>query len=175
MKTSEKRLLTFLLLALFVAANVVVVSKLIQKKRTINARQLDLELEKAEIEELISGRGTWLERESWLAGNQPPFTTPVDAEKEMLAAAGALSMATVGAVALVGESVLESGKAVLKKGTHVTADIVRHRHGDDAGQIVSDVFESTGNVLSITRTSFQATHISKAATKNIAKMHLGGG
>lgn len=96
-------------------------------------------------------------------------------KREMLAAAGALSMATVGAVALVGESVLESGKAVLKKGTHVTADIVRHRHGDDAGQIVSDVFESTGNVLSITRTSFQATHISKAATKNIAKMHLGGG
>ena len=96
-------------------------------------------------------------------------------KREMLAAAGALSMATVGAVALVGESVLESGKAVIKKTTNVTADLVRHRHGDDAGQIVSDVFESTGNVLSITRTSFQATHISKAATKNIAKMHLGGG
>lgn len=96
-------------------------------------------------------------------------------KREMLAAAGALSMATVGAVALVGESVLESSKAVVKKTTCVTADIVRHRHGDDAGQIISDVFESTGNVLSITRTSFQATHISKAATKNIAKMHLGGG
>ena len=95
-------------------------------------------------------------------------------KRDLLAAAGALSMATVGAVALVGETVIESGKAVVKKTTHVTADIVRHRHGDDAGQIVSDVFESTGNVLSITRTSFQATHISKAATKNIAKMHLGG-
>ena len=101
--------------------------------------------------------------------------TKEQAEKrELLAAAGALSMATVGAVALVGESVLETGRAVVKKTSHVTADIVRHRHGDDAGQIVSDVFESTGNVLSITRTSFQATHISKAATKNIAKMHLGG-
>ncbi len=84
-------------------------------------------------------------------------------------------MATVGAVALVGESIIESGKAVVYQTSNVTADIVRHRHGDDAGQIVSDVFESTGNVLSITRTSFQATHISKAATKNIAKMHIGGG
>mmetsp|Transcript_23847 Transcript_23847/g.68493 ORF Transcript_23847/g.68493 Transcript_23847/m.68493 type:complete len:454 (+) Transcript_23847:156-1517(+) len=96
-------------------------------------------------------------------------------KRELLAAAGALSMATVGAVALVGESIIESGKAVVYQTSNVTADIVRHRHGDDAGQIVSDVFESTGNVLSITRTSFQATHISKAATKNIAKMHIGGG
>ena len=96
-------------------------------------------------------------------------------KRELLAAAGALSMATFGAVAVVGESFFESSKSVVKKTSHVTADIVRHRHGDDAGQIVSDVFESTGNVLSITRTSFQATHISKAATKNIAKMHIGGG
>ena len=96
-------------------------------------------------------------------------------KRELLAAAGALSMATVGAVALVGESIIESGKAVVRQTSNVTADIVRHRHGDDAGQIVSDVFESTGNVLSITRTSFQATHISKAATNNIAKMHIGGG
>ena len=96
-------------------------------------------------------------------------------KRELLAAAGALSMATVGAVALVGESIIESGKAVVRQTSTVTADIVRHRHGDDAGQIVSDVFESTGNVLSITRTSFQATHISKAATNNIAKMHIGGG
>mmetsp|Transcript_8518 Transcript_8518/g.17325 ORF Transcript_8518/g.17325 Transcript_8518/m.17325 type:complete len:460 (-) Transcript_8518:178-1557(-) len=92
--------------------------------------------------------------------------------RELLAAAGTVGMATFGAVALVGESIIDSSKAVVQKSAHVTADIVRHRHGDDAGAIVQDVFESTGNVVSITRTSFQATHISKAATKNIAKMHV---
>ena len=105
-------------------------------------------------------------------------TTPenMDEEKkerrELLAAAGTVGMATFGAVALVGESIIDSSRAVVRKSAHVTADIVRHRHGDDAGAIVQDVFESTGNVVSITRTSFQATHISKAATKNIAKMHV---
>ena len=94
--------------------------------------------------------------------------------RDLLAAAGTIGMATFGAVALVGESLIDCGKAVVRKSAHVTADIVRHRHGDEAGDIVQDVFESTGNVVSITRTSFQATHISKAATKNIAKMHVHG-
>eukprot|EP00934_Nitzschia_sp_Nitz4_P002011 Nitzschia sp. Nitz4//scaffold29_size155292//53450//55018//NITZ4_002651-RA/size155292-processed-gene-0.284-mRNA-1//-1//CDS//3329546427//2011//frame0 len=61
-------------------------------------------------------------------------------------ALGKVGMATVGAVVVVGEAVLDSSRALLQAATQVTAEVVEHKYGSSAGQVVSDAGETAVNI-----------------------------
>ena len=88
---------------------------------------------------------------------------------ELLTAAGHIGMAVGGAAVVVGEAIIDSSRAVASKGCNVTANIVRYRHGDDAGQILEDVLESTGNIILIRN---NAVSVTKDLTKEVMKNHI---
>jgi hypothetical protein len=66
---------------------------------------------------------------------------------EVVRAAGKVGMATLGAAAVVGEAMVETSRALVKKTGAVTADIVGHKYGTSAGQVVSDAGETAENIV----------------------------
>lgn len=66
---------------------------------------------------------------------------------EAIKVVGRVGMATLGAAAIVAEAMIETSRAVLKTTVLVTADVVEHKYGTSAGQVVSDAGETAGNVL----------------------------
>lgn len=95
--------------------------------------------------------------------------------RDMIAAAGRVGVAGLGAVAIVGEAVFETTKAVAQKTVAVTADVARHKYGDSAGRVVEDAGETTGNVLrTMTHVAMlNSTNVlAKTVVKNTGKMQL---
>lgn len=64
-----------------------------------------------------------------------------------LTAAGQVGLAAIGAAATVSDAVRHSSRAVVSKTADVTADVVEHKYGSSAGQIVRDANETTGNLF----------------------------
>lgn len=94
--------------------------------------------------------------------------------REVLMAAGRVGMATFGAAAVVGEAVFETSKSVTRKTVSVTADVVRHKYGDHAGQILQDGCDTTGNILTtIAHIALLESRVwSKSVAKNASKVQF---
>mmetsp|Transcript_37333 Transcript_37333/g.42666 ORF Transcript_37333/g.42666 Transcript_37333/m.42666 type:complete len:502 (-) Transcript_37333:323-1828(-) len=94
---------------------------------------------------------------------------PDEDHREVLAAAGKIGVASVGAAAIVSEAIIDTSSSIVRKTASVTADVVRHKYGDSAGQIVKDTSDTTGNIL---RTVGHLTGMNpnpKGMTKMVAK------
>uniref|UniRef100_A0A7S2UDS9 Senescence domain-containing protein n=1 Tax=Attheya septentrionalis TaxID=420275 RepID=A0A7S2UDS9_9STRA len=88
--------------------------------------------------------------------------------RDAVIATGTVGLATIGAVAVVAESLYETTKAVAQKTVSVTADVVGHKYGESAGKLVNDTGESAGNIV---RTIKLVSMLSsgKTFTKSVAK------
>ncbi|KAI2489567.1 hypothetical protein MHU86_25013 [Fragilaria crotonensis] len=95
-------------------------------------------------------------------------------ESAVLMAVGRVGIATFGAAAVVGEAVLETTKSVSQKTVSVTADVVRHKYGDQAGQIIQDGCDTTGNILTtIANVAMLESRVwSKSVAKNAGKVQF---
>jgi len=94
---------------------------------------------------------------------------PDEDHREVLTAAGKIGVASVGAAAIVSEAIVNTSSSIVQKTASVTADVVRHKYGDSAGQIVKDTSDTTGNIL---RTVGHLTGMNpnpKGMTKMVAK------
>jgi Senescence-associated protein len=67
--------------------------------------------------------------------------------REAFKAAGKVGLATIGATAIIGEALFEAGRALMEKTAAVTADIVHHRYGPNAGKVASDAGEAAVNIV----------------------------
>jgi len=95
--------------------------------------------------------------------------------REMIKAAGKIGIASVGAVALVAEAVIETSRSLSSKTVGVTADIVGHKYGSVAGEVARDAAETYTNVLqtmgNITLAS-NGSKLVKTAAKNAGKNQI---
>ena len=66
--------------------------------------------------------------------------------REIIKAAGRVGMASVGAIVLVSEAVMETGRSVSAKTAEVTVDVVGHKYGTAAGEVVKDAADTCTNV-----------------------------
>ena len=94
--------------------------------------------------------------------------------REVLRTAGKIGLATLGAAAVIGETVVESSRVIVHKTTSVTADVVQHKYGTTAGQVVQDVGETVGNIL---RTlghvaCLEGSSAMKSMAQNAGKTHV---
>jgi len=92
-----------------------------------------------------SNRGLELVANQFENGKVAESLTPEG--REALRAAGKVSLVMVGAAAIVGEALLENSRAVMEKTAVVTADVVKHKYGNSAGQVASDAGETVVNVM----------------------------
>lgn len=87
--------------------------------------------------------------------------------REIIAAAGKVGWATLGAAAVTAEAIVESTQTVTKATLDATADVAQHRYGPAAGQLVVDVSETANNVL---RTAGHIALVSGTSwTQSVAK------
>ena len=87
--------------------------------------------------------------------------------REIMKAAGKVGIATIGAAALLGEVVVDTSRALAAKTASVTADVVQHKYGTSAGQVLRDAGDTTGNVI---RTVGNVAKLEgKAIAKSVAK------
>lgn len=93
---------------------------------------------------------------------------------ETFRAAGKVGMATLGAAAVVGEALVETSRALVKKTGAVTAGIVEHKYGTSAGQVVSDAGETAENLVRAVGNValFETTVMAKSIAKNAGKVQL---
>lgn len=92
---------------------------------------------------------------------------PDEDHREVLAAAGKVGIASLGAATIVAEAIFDTTKAVTRKTVSVTADVVRYKYGDTAGQIIQDTSDTTENIM---RTiAHVATFEARVLTKSIVR------
>jgi hypothetical protein len=99
---------------------------------------------------------------------------PDQDHRDVLAAAGKVGIASLGASMVVGEAIYDTTKAIAQKTASVTADVVRHKYGDAAGQIIQDTSDTTGNILdAVARvTLLEARVFSKSIMKSTGKQQF---
>jgi hypothetical protein len=99
---------------------------------------------------------------------------PDNDHRQVLQGVGKVGVATVGAVAIVGEAVFETTKSVAQKTAAVTADVVRYKYGESAGNIVQDASATTGNVIrTLTHVAMlEGTIMTKAVAKHASREQL---
>lgn len=68
-------------------------------------------------------------------------------DRERIKTAGKIGIASVGAVALVAEAVIETGRSLSSKALGVTADVVGHKYGSVAGEVAQDAADTYTNVV----------------------------
>ncbi len=112
-------------------------------------------------------RGTtaWKEKE---LGKQ---LIPDDDVRETVVATGKVGVATLGAAALLTETLFETTKAIAQTSVKVASDVANHKYGEDAGKLVQNTGDATGNVLrTITHVGMlEAQVLTKVIAKNTAK------
>ena len=95
--------------------------------------------------------------------------------REMIKAAGKIGIASVGAVALVADAVIETSRSLSSKTVGITADIVGHKYGSVAGEVARDAADTYTNVVqtmgNITLASNGSKLVKKAA-KNAGKNQI---
>ena len=96
--------------------------------------------------------------------------------REVMKAVGKVGMATIGAAAVVGEAIVETSRAVMEKTACVTADVVKHKYGTSAGQVVKDAGDTATNVFRAVANvaMLEGSVVAKAAMKNSGKNHVRG-
>ena len=101
---------------------------------------------------------------------------PDEDGRTIAAAAGQVGMASLGAIAIVGEAVLQSTRQVAKQTAVVMANVVQHRYGSSAGQAVRDAADTTGNIICTMANVavFQGRALTKMVAKTTGKNHLLG-
>lgn len=97
---------------------------------------------------------------------------PNEGYRNALVAAGTVGIASLGAAAIVGEAIVTTTASVACKSAAVTADVVRYKYGDHAGQVVEDASHTTGNVLKTVAsvTMLETTVFAKSVAKNTVKV-----
>jgi Senescence-associated protein len=68
-------------------------------------------------------------------------------QTSIVTSAGQLGLVTIGAMVIVGDAIGDSAIKVIQHTSHTAADIVAHKFGPSAGQVIRDVADTTGNVL----------------------------
>lgn len=91
--------------------------------------------------------------------------------REILKAAGKVGVATIGAAAIVGEALVETGRGVAAKTADVTADVVGHKYGVAAGNIAKNAAETAENVFrTVSHTALLDGRLfAKSVAKNAGK------
>jgi hypothetical protein len=94
--------------------------------------------------------------------------------REVTVAAGRVGVATVGASAVVVESIFETTKAVLQTSVKVAADVAQHKYGGNAGKQVQGTGDAVGNILSSMThvASLQGQVLTKVVARDAAKSHM---
>ncbi len=95
--------------------------------------------------------------------------------REIIRAAGKIGIASVGAVALVAEAVIETSRSLSSKTANVTADVVGHKYGSVAGEVAQDAADTYTNVLETMKNITLASNGSKLVTKaaqNVGKNQI---
>ena len=93
--------------------------------------------------------------------------------KAVIKSASKVGLASIGAVVLVTDAIIESGRSVNKKTVDATVDVVRYKYGSDVGDVAKDVadsytnvIETMGNVTLIRSGSKIITKVAKKAGKD---------
>ena len=97
--------------------------------------------------------------------------------REVLRSMGHVGWTSIGAIAIVGDAVLETGRAVVGKTSQVTAELVAYKYGTSAGQVVLDIGEATQNAIRIVgHVAFlwgESTAVAQSVAKHNAKTLAG--
>ncbi len=95
--------------------------------------------------------------------------------REIIKAAGKIGVASVGALALVAEAVIETSRSLSSKTAVVTADVVGHKYGSVAGDVARDAADTYTNILktmgNVTLAS-NGSKLVKTAAKNAGKNQI---
>lgn len=96
-----------------------------------------------------------------------------------------LTLATLGAAAMIGEAVAVSTGSMVHSAAHATAHVIGHKYGTTAGQVVRDISDTAGNVLRTTgnlkvfmnttshhRGGGGTSSVAKSIAKNAGKQHI---
>ena len=96
---------------------------------------------------------------------------PDDDVREAVVATGKVGIATLGAAALLTESIFETTKAVAETSVKVASDVAEHKYGEEAGKVVNNAGTATGNVLrTVTHVAtLEAQVLTRAIARNTAK------
>jgi hypothetical protein len=99
---------------------------------------------------------------------------PDDEVRETLVATGKVGVATLGASALLVESMFHTTKAIAQTSVKVAAKVGGHYHGEEVGNLIDNVGTTAGNVLrTITHVgTLEAQVLSKAVARNSAKVEM---
>jgi len=99
---------------------------------------------------------------------------PNDDLRDTFKGVGKVGVTALGASLIVAESMFETTKAVAKTTVTVASGVVSHKYGTDAGQIVQNTGDATGNVLRTLSYFALLTGpgISTSAAKVAAKAHI---
>lgn len=99
---------------------------------------------------------------------------PDDEIRETLVTTGKVAVATVGASALLVESMYHTTKAVAQTSVHVASKVGAHYHGEEVGKVIQNVGDTTGNVLRTVAHvgMLEAQVLSKVVARNSAKVEM---
>jgi Senescence-associated protein len=94
--------------------------------------------------------------------------------RTVLAAVANIGLASLGAVAVVGDACIESSSRVVRTAGAVTANVVEHKYGPSAGKVVRDGGAVALNVWkTLALVKFVAPHVlTKILAKETGKQHL---
>jgi hypothetical protein len=89
---------------------------------------------------------------------------------------GELTLATLGAAAMIGEAVAVTTGSIAQSAAQATAHVIGHKYGTTAGQVVRDISDTAGNVLRTTGNlamfTSRGTSVAKSIAKNAGKQHV---
>ena len=94
--------------------------------------------------------------------------------RHVFVAAGNVGMASMGAVAIVGEALWDATRQVAHKTSYVAADVVRYKYGEGTGRLVEHASDTTGNVVRTAAhvTMLEASMLAKVVAKNSSKVQV---
>jgi hypothetical protein len=122
----------------------------------------------------VSSQGLHTAATKFQEGNMGEKLVPHAEHRMVLKAVGEVGMASLGAAAIVGEAVYNSTSAVVKKTADITVDVVQHKFGQSAGQVVRDTSDTAGNVLRTIATvaAFKGRVLTNSIAKDVGKNHV---
>lgn len=112
--------------------------------------------------------------EAWKEMELGRHIIPDDDVRETVVATGKVGMATLGAAALLTESIFNTTKAIAQTSVDVASQVANHKYGEDAGKLVKNTGVTSGNVLrTITHVGMlEAQVLTKVIVKNTAKIEM---
>jgi hypothetical protein len=122
----------------------------------------------------VSSQGLHTAATKFQEGHLGEKLVPHAEHRMVLTAVGEVGMASLGAAAIVGEAVYNSTSAVVKKTADITVDVVQHKFGHSAGQVVRDTSDTAGNVLRTIATvaAFKGRILTNSIAQDVGKSHL---